>query len=136
MCQFYYVHNTYYLKLDNQFSPRTIVKALSVKTGMRKGSFAEKVVLDLFIELLSNSENLVEIYHLFYHQEYVTLEDFLFKKELIEFSDIQSFSIGDNDSFWKLHLPRKRNSIKNLIGYDNENIMCLNSMLKVIINES
>lgn len=136
MCRLYYVNNVYYLKLDNQFYPRTIIKALLAKSGMRKDSFAEKIVLNSFIELLSNAENLVEIYHLFYRQEYDTLEDFLFKKELLELADIKSFSIGDNDSLWKLHLLRKQNSIKNLIGYDNENIMCINSMLKVIMNEN
>lgn len=136
MCKiFYVVNNVYYLKLNNKFSPRLIIDILSANTGMRKNSFAENFILNLFIELLSNSENLVETYHLFYQQEYDTFEDFLYKKELLELSNIQLFSISNNDSLWKLRLLRKRNSISNFITYDNENIMRINYTLKAIVNE-
>ena len=53
MCKFFFaVNNAYYLKMNNKFSPRCIIDTLSANTGMGKDSFAEKFILNLFIELL------------------------------------------------------------------------------------
>lgn len=135
MCKIFNFNGTYFFKLNQSLTPNIIIEKLRKNSGMKKDSFAEEYVIKIFSQILYNAEDLFENYNTYYYQEYSSFSEYLYNKELLDSQLIKKINLGTNEHLWKIHMYRNGYNVKNIIGYNNENLEILNSVICGIVNE-
>ena len=130
------IKENYFLKTDSELSISTLLEKVQCNSGMDKGSFAEKYVVKIITDLLTGAINLGEKYNKYYLEEYDAFEDYLFKKELFEKETIKKLNIQSNETLWLLRFTINNYSIKDIIGYEDENLQIINQTLEYINHEN
>lgn len=110
----------------------SILEAVRNHTGMRKGSFADQQVDRIFSDLFCNAFDLKSCYRKYYMEEYDSFREFLYQKETLEYDTIDSMELQEGDTVWELRYGINSYSIRDLIGYENENIPLFNQFLEGI----
>lgn len=122
----------YYLIAPKGKQMKEIIEAVCENTGMRKNSFADLQVKIIISDLFHCAEDLKYNYNKYYIEEYDTFEEFLYKKETMEESFIMSINLQENDTLWRLRYEINSYSIRDIIGYENQNLSVLNRFLEGI----
>lgn len=122
----------YYLVAPEGADMKRILKAVCEHTGMRKGSFADREVQKIFSDLFQCAVDLKYSYRKYYIEEYESFREFLYQKETMEYEQIDSMNIQEEDTLWELRDGVNRYGVKDMIGYENENIPMLNRFLEGI----
>lgn len=120
----------YYLIAPQGVRLNRIMQAVNDHTGMRAGSFADQQVKRIFSDLFRSAMDLRSLYGNYYIEEYDSFREFLYQREGIEYVFIDSMQLQEEDTLWKLRYGINNYGIKDLIGYENENISVLNCFLK------
>ena len=89
-----------YLKASREIDLFNLLKKIEANAGMRKNSFADKYVIEIFSDLFVGAVNLGEKYKKYYSAEYDTLQEYLYKKEMLDEDLIDSFALCDDDTVW------------------------------------
>ena len=126
------IEDDYYLITPEGVGLNRIIKVVCDNTGMRKNSFADLQVKKIFSDLLYCAVDLKSNYRKYYVEEYDSFREFLYQKETMEYELIDSMHLQENDALWKLRYQMNSYSVKDIIGYDNENISMLNCFLEGI----
>lgn len=129
MCIIIRFEETYYLRVKSPITPEIIINQISKKCGMRKDSFAEYYVKRILTHLLSGAINLTEFYEKYYKSEYLSFDNFLYHKELIEYESIEELSLKNDDILWKLNPYSNSYNIQNLIEFNDEVFIIINQLL-------
>lgn len=124
--------DNYYLIAPDGVDMKRILNMVCEHTGMRKGSFADLEVQEIFSDLFRCAVNLKYSYRKYYIEEYDSFREFLYQKETMEYEQIDSMNLQDDDTLWELRDGVNRYGIKDIIGYENENILMLNRFLEGI----
>ena len=106
-----------------------ILKAICDNTGMRKNSFADLEVNKIFLDLFSDAVDLKDIYNKYYAEEYNSFKEFLYNHETMENEFIDTVNLSENETLWDLKYQINNYGVKDIIGFDNENLPILNSFL-------
>lgn len=122
----------YYLIAPDGVVMNRILKSIYDNTGMRKNSFADLQVKKIFSDLFQCAVNLKYNYKKYYIQEYDSFQEFLYQKEMIEYELIEFMHLQENDALWKLRYDINSYSVKDIIGYKNENLLMFNGFLEGI----
>lgn len=120
----------YYLIAPQGVELNKIMQAVNDHTGMRAGSFADLQVKRIFSDLFRGAMDLWSIYGNYYIEEYDSFREFLYQREGMEYESIDSIQLQKEDTLWKLRYGINNYGVKDLIGYENENISILNHFLK------
>lgn len=136
MLQIVKIEKNYFLKIDSELIISTLLEKVRCNNGMRKGSFAEKYVVKIITDLLTGAINLGEKYSKYYIEEYDSFDDYLYKKELFEKETIKKLNLQSNETLWMLRFTTNNYSIKDLIGYEDENLQIINQTLEYINHEN
>lgn len=126
------VEDNYYLISPNGVEINRILENVCENTGMRKNSFADLQVRKIFSDLFRCAVDLKSCYRKYYIEEYDSFREFLYQKETMEYELIDSMNLQENDTLWRLRYEINSYSVRNIIGYDNENISMLNHFLEEI----
>ena len=130
------VEGTYYLKSDCELKLTEILEHIHMNNGMRKESFAEKYVVKILSDMLMGAIDLNREYQKYYSKEYESLAEYLYKKELFEKKAIDQLNLSECETLWKLQFNRNNYSIKDIIGYEDQNLGVINQTLEYIQNEN
>lgn len=130
------VEGTYYLKSDCELKLTEILEHIHMNNGMRKESFAEKYVVKILSDMLMGAIDLNREYQKYYSKEYESLAEYLYKKELFEKKTIDQLNLSECETLWKLQFNRNNYSIKDIIGYEDQNLGVINQTLEYIQNEN
>jgi len=130
------VEETYYLKTDLKFNLSDFERKIQNHNGMKRGSFAEEYVIKILTDLIAGAIDMGEKYAIFYHEEYASFEEYLYKKELLEKDTTQNINLKANESLWRLRFTSNDYSIGSILGYDDENLQIINQTLEYIDNEN
>lgn len=122
----------YYLITPKKVKMEKILKAIYDNTGMRKNSFADLEVKKFFSDLFSNAVDLKDIYNEYYIDEYDSFKQFLYNHETMDNEFIDMVNLSENDTLWDLKYQINNYGVKDIIGYDNENLPILNCFLEGI----
>ena len=136
MLQIVKIEENYFLKIDSRCTISTLLERLQSHNVMKKGSFAEKYVVKIITDLLNGAINLGEKYSKYYFEEYDSFEDYLYKKELFEIEMIKEINLRADETLWMLRFTTNNYSIKNIIGYEDENLQIINQTLEYINHEN
>lgn len=136
MLQIVKIEENYFLKIDSRCTISTLLERVQSHNGMKKGSFAEKYVVKIITDLLNGAINLGEKYSKYYFEEYDSFEDYLYKKELFEIEMIKEINLRADETLWMLRFTTNNYSIKNIIGYEDENLQIINQTLEYINHEN
>lgn len=123
---------TYYLICPEGSDINRILETVYNNTGMRKGSFADREVRKIFRNLFDCAVDLKACYSKYYKEEYDSFGDFLYQKETMEHEEIDSMKLQDGDALWKLQYEINSYGVRDIIGYENENLPLLNLFLEGI----
>lgn len=126
----------YFLKSDITLTLSELFCLIERNSEMRKGSFAEKCTIKILEDLLKGAINLREKYNKYYSCEYSNFEEYLYRKELIDLAEINDIAIQESETLWELRFMIHNYSIKNIIGYNDENLELINQTLEYICNEN
>lgn len=126
------IEDDYYLIAPEGVEMNRIIEGVCDNTGMRKNSFADLQVQKIFSDLLYCAVDLKYDYKKYYIEEYDSFREFLYQKETMEYELIDSMNLEENDTLWKLRYKMNSYNVKEIIGYDNENISMLNCFLEGI----
>lgn len=130
------VEGTYYLKSDCELKLTEILEHIHMNNGMRKESFAEKYVVKILSDMLMGAIDLNREYQKYYSKEYTSLAEYLYKKQLFEKETIDHLNLSECETLWKLQFNRNNYSIKDIIGYEDQNLGVINQTLEYIQNEN
>lgn len=130
------VEGTYYLKSDCELKLTEILEHIHMNNGMRKESFAEKYVVKILSDMLMGAIDLNREYQKYYSKEYASLTEYLYKKQLFEKEAIDQLNLSECETLWKLQFNRNNYSIKDIIGYEDQNLGVINQTLEYIQNEN
>lgn len=136
MLQIVKIEENYFLKTDSRLTISTLLEKVKCHNGMERGSFAEKYVVKILTDLLTGAINLGEKYSKYYSEEYDTFDTYLYKKELLEMEMIKKINLQSDETLWMLRFTTNNYSIKNLIGYEDENLQIINQTLEYINHEN
>lgn len=124
------IDEKYYLIAREGLEMCGILEILSNHTGMRKDSFADIQVKRIFSDLFCGAVDLRACYRKYYIKEYDTFRDFLYQKEMLEYGVIDSLKLQEDEALWELKYTISGYSVRDLIGYENENLSLFNDFLK------
>ncbi len=136
MLQIVKIEENYFLKTDLKGTISSLLEKVQANNGMVKGSFAEKYVVKIFTDLLNGATNLGEKYSKYYSEEYDSFETYLYKKELFEMEMIRKINLQSDENLWALRFTTNNYSIKDIIGYEDENLPIINQTLEYINYEN
>lgn len=136
MLQIVKIEENYFLKTDLKGTISLLLEKVQANNGMVKGSFAEKYVVKIFADLLNGATNLGEKYNKYYSEEYDSFETYLYKKELFEMEMIRKINLQSDENLWALRFTTNNYSIKDIIGYEDENLPIINQTLEYINYEN
>ena len=136
MLKVVHIEDGYYLKSDSEIKMVDILKLVYKNNGMRKGSFAEKYVIKILSDMLFGAIDLKRKYRKYYANEYKSLSEYLYKKELLEKETIDALNLNESEAIWKLGFATNNYSIKEIIGYEDENLGIINQTLEYMQNEN
>lgn len=136
MLKVVHIEDEYYLKSDSEIKMADILELVYKNNGMRKGSFAEKYVIKILSDLLFGAIDLKRKYQKYYANEYKSLSEYLYKKELLEKEMIDALNLNESETIWKLRFATNNYSIKEIIGYEDENLGIINQTLEYMQNEN
>lgn len=136
MLKVVHIEDGYYLKSDSEIKMVDILKLVYKNNGMRKGSFAEKYVIKILSDMLFGAIDLKRKYRKYYANEYKSLSEYLYKKELLEKETIDALNLNESEAIWKLRFATNNYSIKEIIGYEDENLGIINQTLEYMQNEN
>lgn len=126
------IESDYYLIAPEGVEMNRIIKVVYDNTGMRKNSFADLQVQKIFSDLLYCAVDLKYNYKRYYIEEYDSFREFLYQKETMEYELIDSIYLRENDTLWKLRYQINSYNVRDIIGYENENLSMLNCFLEGI----
>ena len=121
----------YYLIAPEGLGVYGILEVLSNYTGMRKDSFADMQVKRIFSDLFRGAVDLKACYRN-YIKEYDTFREFLYQKETLEYGAIDSMELREGEALWELKYTINGYNVRDLIGYENENLPLFNDFLEGI----
>lgn len=136
MLQIVKIEENYFLKTDSKLTVSSLLEKVQFHNGMEKGSFAEKYVVKIITDLLTGAVDLGEKYNKYYCEEYDTFDDYLYKKELFEKDTIEKLNLQSDETLWMLRFTTNNYSIKDIIGYEDENLQIINQTLEYINHEN
>lgn len=136
MLQIVKIEENYFLKTDLKTTISALLEKVKCHNGMESESFAEKYVVKILTDLLTGAINLGEKYSKYYSEEYDSFDAYLYKKELLEMEMIKKINLQPNETLWMLRFTTNNYSIKNLIGYEDENLQIINQTLEYINHEN
>lgn len=136
MLKVVHIEDGYYLKSDSEIKMVDILELVYKNNGMRKGSFAEKYVIKILSDMLFGAIDLKRKYRKYYANEYKSLSEYLYKKELLEKETIDALNLNESEAIWKLRFATNNYSIKEIIGYEDENLGIINQTLEYMQNEN
>jgi len=122
----------YYCIADDDFVYEGFEKRIADSLPLRKGSFAEfysKRILQAFFQY---ARDLKKEYLSYYHQEYESFDDYLYKKELLDWAHIESLDLSDRQTLFKLNVNLASYNADSLIEYGDNGIDILNQTLEEI----
>ena len=122
----------YYLIAPEGLGVYGILEVLSNYTGMRKDSFADMQVKRIFSDLFRGAVDLKACYRKYYIKEYDTFREFLYQKETLEYGSIDSMELREGEALWELKYTINGYNVRDLIGYENENLPLFNDFLEGI----
>ncbi len=122
----------YYLIAPEGLGVYGILEVLSNYTGMRKDSFADMQVKRIFSDLFRGAVDLKASYRKYYIKEYDTFREFLYQKETLEYGAIDSMELREGEALWELKYTINGYNVRDLIGYENENLPLFNDFLEGI----
>ena len=122
----------YYLIAPEGLGVYGILEVLSNYTGMRKDSFADMQVKRIFSDLFRGAVDLKACYRKYYIKEYDTFREFLYKKATMEYGAIDSMELREGEALWELKYTINGYNVRDLIGYENENLPLFNDFLEGI----
>ena len=117
------------------YALRTVLKTLGtdVEKLMQKTKTEEE-----FVQLLDIMKSYPELYEqytkLTYEFNIEVIEGA--KKELLEKETIKKLNIQSNETLWLLRFTSNNYSIKDIIGYEDENLQVINQTLEYINHEN
>ena len=123
---------SYYLISSEGKTSSEILDSILSNAGMRKNSFAEDQIKLLFSNLLHGAVDLKKIYKGYYIDEYDSFREFLYQKETLEYSWIDSLQINEMQTLWEIRYWLNDYGIRDLIGYEQENLKMINEFLETI----
>lgn len=122
-----------YCIADDGFVYEELEKGISDAFHLRKDSFAEFYSKRIFQSFFQYARDLKKEYMAYYRQEYDSFDDYLYKKELLDWKYIEILNLGERQTLLKLNTNLASYNADNLIDYDEENgIEILNQALKEI----
>jgi len=136
MLQIIKIEENYFLKTDLKDTISSLLEKVQAHNGMIKGSFADKYVVKIFTDLLNGATNLGKKYSKYYSEEYDSFENYLYKKELFEIEMIRKIDLRSDENLWALRFTTNNYSIKDIIGYEDENLPIINQTLEYINYEN
>lgn len=136
MLQILKVGEFYFLKMNSDLTISILLEKLKYNNGMKKGSLAEKCVISIITNLLTNAINFSEKYSKYYLEEYDDFESYLYKKELLEMETIETINLKSDESLLMLSSTINNCSINDIIGYEDEYLQIINKMLEYINHEN
>lgn len=136
MLQILKVGEFYFLKMNSDLTIPILLEKLKYNNGMKKGSLAEKCVISIITNLLTNAINFSEKYSKYYLEEYDDFESYLYKKELLEMETIETINLKSDESLLMLSSTINNCSINDIIGYEDEYLQIINKMLEYINHEN
>ncbi len=136
MLKVVHIEDGYYLKSDSEIKMVDILELVYKNNGMRKESFAEKYVIKILSDMLFGAIDLKRKYRKYYANEYKSLSEYLYKKELLEKETIDALNLNESEAIWKLRFATNNYSIKEIIGYEDENLGIINQTLEYMQNEN
>ena len=122
----------YYLIAPEGLGVYGILEVLSNYTGMRTDSFADMQVKRIFSDLFRGAVDLKACYRKYYIKEYDTFREFLYQKETLEYGAIDSMELREGEALWELKYTINGYNVRDLIGYENENLPLFNDFLEGI----
>lgn len=123
----------YYLIMDQNIEPSMILSGIIDNSGMRKGSFADDQVIHIFKGLLMGASDLRHMYDTYYSEEYSSFGEYLYKKE--KFSEDFIKHLADNETIYALRYTVNNYSLRDIIGYENENLDIITEMMRRAVGE-
>lgn len=136
MLQILKVGEFYFLKMNSDLTIPILLEKLKYNNGMKKGSLAEKCVISIITNLLTNAINFSEKYSKYYLEEYDDFESYLYKKELLEMETIETINLKSDERLLMLSSTINNCSINDIIGYEDEYLQIINKMLEYINHEN
>jgi hypothetical protein len=122
----------YYCKADDVFVYEELEKRIFEAIPLRKDSFAEFYTKRIFQAFFQYARDLKMEYLTYYGQEYENFTDYLFKKELLDWSYIEILDLSEGQTLLKLDLSLSSYNADSLIEYEENSIDIMNQTLKEI----
>lgn len=122
----------YYLIAPRGIEIEQILQSVYANTGMREGSFADMEVRRIFAGFFRCGMNLTSCYEKYYSKEYDSFQEFLYQKEILEYSSIDTLRLQTDEVIWKLQYELNDYTVRELVEYSDENIPILNRFLEEI----
>lgn len=127
------IGDKYYLIAPEGLEMDILLGILSSRTGMRKDSFADMQVKRIFLDLFCGAVDLMDCYRKYYIKEYDSFREFLYQKETLEYDTIDSIGLQKGETLWELRYTISGYGVRDLIGYENENLPLFNHFLEEIL---
>lgn len=124
------IGDKYYLIAPRGLEMDSLLGTLNSHTGMRKDSFADMQVKRIFSDLFCNAVDLKVCYRKYYIKEYDSFREFLYQKETLEYDTIDSMGLQEGETLWELRNAISGYNVRDLIGYENENLPLFNCFLE------
>lgn len=122
----------YYCIANDDFVYEELEKRISDASHLRKNSFAEFYSKRIFRAFFQYARDLKKEYMTYYRQEYEHFADYLYKKELLDWANIEILDLSEHQTLLKLNIDLTSYNADNLIQYEENGIDNLNQALKEI----
>ncbi|SHK74319.1 hypothetical protein [Desulforamulus aeronauticus] len=122
----------YYCIANESFAYEELEKRISDVLHLQRGSFAEFYSKRIFRAFFQYARDLKKEYLTYYPQEYESFEDYLYKKELLDWEHMEILDLGEGQTLLKLNINLTSYNADNLIQYEENGIDVLNQALKEI----
>jgi hypothetical protein len=119
-----------YCIAEDGFVYKDLEKIISDRLHLKKNSFADVYSKKIFKAFLKYAKDLKKEYMEYYQQEYESFFEYLYKKELLDWQDIDNLNLSENQTLLKLNIKLTSYNAENLISYEEKGMDILNKALK------
>jgi hypothetical protein len=131
------IEKKYFCIIDGEFNYDHLENKFIEKAYVRKNSFAYAYAKKIYKDIFSNANDLKKYYKEYYGEEYDDFTDFLYRKELLDYDDINKLEVtGDKKTILRLNMDINSYNMSTLFECEDDMIEVFNKLLEGLENES
>lgn len=122
----------YYCKVAGDYSFDKLEQEIYRKIVMKEGSFANQYSRKIFSDCFRYATDLKAEYLNYYDKEYDSLELYLYKKELLEYEDIEEIDLKTEESLLRLGVTLSSYNTQLFLEDEDSRASIINKLLMEI----